>query len=136
MKQWIAVFLMAVVVLGATNISRGAYAGFDDLIAPPIAGDGLTPHPNSALEAPGGLSSIPVVLDASLLGGPGMVGGLPASLFTGAAASGLLFPVNGAGSLGETYHIEWEYSPVPEASTCGLVAGLGCLVILVRRFRR
>jgi hypothetical protein len=35
--------------------------------------------------------------------------------------------------VGETFHIEYEYSPVPEASTCGVIVGLGCLLALVRR---
>jgi hypothetical protein len=42
----------------------------------------------------------------------------------------------GAPAVGATFHLEYEYSPVPEASTIGLVAGLGCLTALVRRARR
>jgi hypothetical protein len=41
----------------------------------------------------------------------------------------------GQSQAGATFHIEYEYSPVPEASTIGLIAGLGCLVALVRRAR-
>jgi len=36
---------------------------------------------------------------------------------------------------GATFHVEYEYSPVPESSTVGVIAGLGCLVALARRAR-
>ncbi len=43
--------------------------------------------------------------------------------------------LSGASTAGATFHIEYEYSPVPEGSIIGLVAGLGCLAALVRRGR-
>jgi hypothetical protein len=44
-------------------------------------------------------------------------------------------PPNLSTLVGETFHIEYEYSPVPETSTCGVIAGLGCLIALARRLR-
>jgi hypothetical protein len=44
-------------------------------------------------------------------------------------------PLSGP-DVGATFHLEYEYSAVPEASIIGLVAGLGCLAALAGRARR
>ncbi|MGO8677612.1 MAG: choice-of-anchor E domain-containing protein [Limisphaerales bacterium] len=76
----------------------------------------ITPAVLSAYQGSGDVN-IPLSAQLASLGGP------------------VLSYASGTSQAGATFHIEYEYSAVPEASTIGLVAGLGCLVALFRRAR-
>jgi hypothetical protein len=98
----------------------------------PAYGNSLTPIYNTTsftlssgsfdLSGYDGTGAIPVQFTYELKGPSGLVLNYASGTST-------------AGGTGSTFHIEYEYSPVPEASTVGLVAGLGCLVALFRRAR-
>jgi len=105
----------------ANGITSASYGGANNFVSP----GQITLTTTTELAPFIGTGSTPITTSFQLL-----------SYYNNVANSGpFLNYSSGQSDAGATFHIEYEYSPVPEASTIGLIAGLGCLVALVRRAR-